>query len=257
MSDVKKNISRRSFIKSAATGGFALIVGGVYIGQVNTAAAYSWTRTLTEGMTGNDVRELQIRVAGWAADSSAQTFVAVDGSFGSGTKAAVIRFQRAYGLTADGVVGPQTQSVLNSLASSDGSTVNFNWVEFHSKDGSGFNGGRVGATTVQENVRRLMYKLEALRRKAGSRAITINSGFRSITHNANIGGASNSAHLYGIAADIVVSGLSPDQVRPIAGTCGFSGLITYNRNNLFFNHVDSRIEYSYGQGGWYWAYNNE
>ena len=50
-----------------------------------------------------------------------------------------------------------------------------------------------------------MYKLEALRKKAGNAPVIINSA-RSINHNRNVGGASNSMHTYGIAADIVVSG---------------------------------------------------
>jgi len=230
---------------------FALLLAAVPLKSTTPpAAAYGWTRTLSEGMSGNDVRELQIRVAGWAADSASQTHVAVDGAFGPGTKAAVIRFQRAYGLSADGVVGPQTQSVLNSLEQSDGSTVHFNFSEFYSKDGSQFNGGKVGAATVKENVRRLMYKLEALRKKAGNAPMTINSGFRSIAHNSAVGGASNSQHLYGIAADVAVSGKTPGQIRELAKTCGFSGIITYDT----FNHLDSRYEYPYGAQTWYWAY---
>jgi zinc D-Ala-D-Ala carboxypeptidase len=212
------------------------------------AHAYSWSRTLQQGDSGADVKELQIRIAGWAADSPSQTYVAVDGQFGPGTEAAVKRFQRAYGLTADGIVGPQTQSVLNSLEDSDGSTAHFAWSEFYSKDGSGFSGGKVDSATVKENVRRLMYKLEALRKKAGNSSVTINSGFRSISHNAAVGGASNSMHLYGIAADIVVSGKSVYQVRDLARICGFSG----NKRYDSFNHVDSRIEYPYGSQYWWW-----
>ena len=34
----------------------------------------------------------------------------VDGQFGSGTKQAVINFQRAYGLDVDGIAGPATIS---------------------------------------------------------------------------------------------------------------------------------------------------
>ncbi|PTX59967.1 peptidoglycan hydrolase-like protein with peptidoglycan-binding domain [Melghirimyces profundicolus] len=212
------------------------------------AHAYNWSRTLQQGDSGSDVKELQIRVAGWAANSPSQTYVAVDGQFGPKTEAAVKRFQSAYGLTVDGIVGPQTQSALNSLEDSDGSTAHFAWSEFHSKDGSGFSGGKVGSATVKENVRRLMYKLEALRKKAGNSPVYINSGFRSINHNSNVGGASNSQHMYGIAADIVVSGKSVYQVRDLARTCGFSG----NKRYSSFNHVDSRIEYPYGAQSWWW-----
>ncbi|GGA48921.1 muramoylpentapeptide carboxypeptidase [Kroppenstedtia guangzhouensis] len=211
--------------------------------------AYSWSRTLKRGDSGADVRELQIRVAGWAADSPSRTYVAVDGVFGPATEAAVKRFQRAYGLTVDGVVGPDTQRVLNSLESSDGSTAHFAWSEFYSKDGSGFSGGNANSAAVKENVRRLMYKLEALRKKAGNAPVIINSGFRSINHNRNVGGASNSMHTYGIAADIVVSGKTPAQVREIAKTCGFSGIKRYSS----FVHVDSRIEYPYGAQTWWWV----
>jgi len=140
--------------------------------------------------------------------------------------------------------------VLNSLQSSDGSTAHFDWSEFHSHDGVGFSDGKVSAATVQENVRRLMYKLEAVRKKAGNAPITINDGFRSIAHNAAVGGASNSMHLYGVAADIVVSGHSTLQTYRIAETSGFSGLEAYTHS---WQHVDSRVQYpSYGSGSWWW-----
>ncbi|ASS77065.1 muramoyltetrapeptide carboxypeptidase [Tumebacillus algifaecis] len=218
------------------------------IGQ-DQASAYSWTRNLQEGSNGADVKELQIRVAGWAADSASRTFVEVDGIFGAGTKAAVKRFQSAYGLTADGIVGPATQAKLNSLEAGDGSTQNFNFSEFYSGDGKGFNGGKVGAATVKENVRRMMYKLEAVRKKAGNTPVQVNSGFRSLQDNAAAGGVANSQHMYGIAADIVLGGYSPTSIANIAKRSGFSGVIIYST----FTHVDSCAEYPYGmQGTWYW-----
>ncbi|PLR86383.1 muramoyltetrapeptide carboxypeptidase [Bacillus canaveralius] len=227
---------------------FTLFLGlGLSLLAAPEAEAYSWNRTLQEGSSGEDVKELQIRVAGWAADSASQTYVAVDGQFGPGTTAAVKRFQRAYGLTADGIVGAGTQAKLNALESSTG-TKNFNYTEFYSKDGSGFNGGKVSAATVKENVRRLMYKLEALRVKAGNKPVTINSGFRSISHNSNVGGASNSQHMYGIAADVAISGVSSTTVKNTAKTCGFSGI--YNESS--FAHLDSRVEYPYGAQSWWW-----
>ncbi len=248
--ETARPISRRTLLKGAAATAFAIGATGL-IDQLFAApaAAYGWTRTLQQGMTGNDVRELQIRVAGWAASSASQTFVAVDGDFGPGTAAAVKRFQTAYGQTADGVVGSAMQATLNSLESSDGSTAHFEFSEFTSHDGSGFGGGKVGTSTVKENIRRLMYKLEAVRKKAGNSPITINSGFRSVAYNSSIGGASNSMHVYGTAADIVVSGHTTLQVYRIAETCGFSGLEAYTHS---WQHCDSRMEYPYGSQFWWW-----
>jgi zinc D-Ala-D-Ala carboxypeptidase len=219
----------------------------------SSAAAYSWPRTLRRGMQGADVKELQIRVAGWAADSPKQTYVALDGAFGPGTEAAVKRFQRAYSLVADGVVGPATQRVLNSLQSLDGSTAHFEWSEFYSHDGKGFSGGKVAPATVRENVRRLMYKLEAVRKKAGNRPITIVSGFRSISHNQSVRGASNSQHMYGDAADIIISGKTKYQTYDLGTISGFSGIFLYKTTN--HTHVDSRIEYPYGARFYCWDRN--
>lgn len=227
----------------------ALTLAGTMVAAPMQAHAYDWSSTLQQGSTGADVRELQIRVAGWAADGPEQTYVAVDGDFGPATEAAVIRFQQHYGLEADGVVDAETQEALNALEDTDGSTAHFEFSEFHSKDGSGFNGGKVDAATVKENVRRLMYKLEAVRAKAGDRPIIVNSGFRSISHNSNVGGASNSQHMYGIAADIVISDRSVSQAISYAQSSGFSGIIRYST----FTHVDSRVEYPYGAGSYYWA----
>jgi peptidoglycan hydrolase-like protein with peptidoglycan-binding domain len=71
-------------------------------------------RTLKKGMRGHDVRVLQ--------DYLSRSGVAtpVDGVFGPGTKHNVKRFQRAHGLTADGVVGPATVQSLRGLGDTAG-----------------------------------------------------------------------------------------------------------------------------------------
>ncbi|MFI5589771.1 D-Ala-D-Ala carboxypeptidase family metallohydrolase [Amycolatopsis sp. NPDC051758] len=240
--------SRRTLLKTGVVlaGGLAAMaaVPGV-------AAAYSWPASLRSGSTGAAVKELQIRVAGWAADGPKQACVTVDGDFGPATAAALTRFQQANHLTATGIADADDFAALNALESADGSTAHFEFGEFTSKDGAGFGGGKVGSATVKENVRRLMYKLEALRLKAGGRAITISSGFRSIAHNQSVGGASNSMHLYGVAADIYVSGLTTRQVYVLAEACGFSGLERYTLSDAH-QHVDSRVEYAYGSQSWWW-----
>ena len=186
------------------------------------------------------VKELQVRVAGWAADKPSQTYVKIDGIFGPQTKAAVTRFQAANGLTADGNVDRKTTAALEALAEDDGSTKHFDWREFHSGDGQGLRGGKAKPAQVKESVRRLMWKLEALRKKAGDRRVTITSGFRSIPHNTAVSKAKNSQHMYGFAADIAVERLGRIKVAQFGRTCGFSGVKAYRDTGHV--HVDSRVE---------------
>jgi hypothetical protein len=64
---------------------------------------YVFTKTLRLGMTGPDVKMLQLKLGG----------LIVDGKFGTGTLGKVKAFQTAHGLVADGVVGPKTNAELN------------------------------------------------------------------------------------------------------------------------------------------------
>ncbi|MCH7811444.1 MAG: peptidoglycan-binding protein [Chloroflexi bacterium] len=199
-------------------------------------------------MTQLSNREIQIRVEGYAADSPQRVYLKIDGIFGAKTRAAVMRFQRAYGRAVDGIAGPQTTAALRQLERSGGDTAHFRWREFESRDGQSFSGGRETGRRLRENVRRLMWKLEALRQKAGDQPVTINSGFRSVAHNRAVGGARNSQHMYGIAADLSMATRTPRQVQALAKSCGLSAVIRYRAHV----HVDSRAEYRYNAGAWYW-----
>jgi uncharacterized protein YcbK (DUF882 family) len=84
-------------------------------------------------------------------------------------------------------------------------TENFKKEEFRSKDGAHF------PYDVKQNLQVLAEQLEVLRAHFGL-PITINSGYRSFAHNQKIGGEPNSQHLLGKAADVVIEGVSPDEV---------------------------------------------
>ncbi len=67
-------------------------------------------RTLRQGMTGADVRDLQAKLTQLGYSLGVQ-----DGIFGTRTRQAVVAFQREQGLVADGIAGPKTMQRLNEL----------------------------------------------------------------------------------------------------------------------------------------------
>jgi zinc D-Ala-D-Ala carboxypeptidase len=227
----------------------AVTVALAVAGTAVPAAAYPFSRILRKGKEGADVRALQVRVAGWFS-SARRRRLPLDGHFGGRTKAAVKNFQAHYGLTSDGVAGPATFSVLNSLEDNNKSTAHFNWGEFDQNFNSAcgsqanayagtFRGGMVARRRAKRNVRRLMWRLEAVRAKGGSNPLGINSGFRSVKYNQCIGGAGYSQHMYGTAADNRMAKISNHRERRLAKHSQLSGIGCYS--TLTHNHLDIRL----------------
>lgn len=230
---------------------------------LGAGSAYAWPKKLAPGSKGSSVTQLQIRIAGWFRGSDRVRF-AIDGEFGKQTSAALVRFERHYKIeNPNGVARGATFKVLDRLADSDGSTAHFDWSEFQQRSSSScsaqanayagtFGGGGSSPNRTKRNVKRLMWRLEALRAKAGGKPIGINSGFRSVLYNACIGGASASQHLYGTAADNRVSGITNDTAREIARGSQFHGISCYS--NTTHNHFDLRLENSALPSGqnWWW-----
>lgn len=175
-----------------------------------------------------DIRELQIRVAGWYPGLRRQDRLDINGNWGPRTEQAVRNFQQAQGLVADGIVGPRTEAALNVLHNADGSTLHFDWLNFKApRDQSSV--GKLPTLQIVYNLRVLMWTLEGLRNRLGNVPIYINSGFRSIGYNASIGGAAtDSMHMYGLAADISTREKTPRQLVDGMKICGFSGVFIYN-----------------------------
>lgn len=198
-------------------------LGGV-VATAGTAQAdgcYTWSRNLSEGMSGSDVSQLQIRVAGWAGYGGV---LAIDGSYGPATSAAVKRFQSAYGLTADGMAGPQTFSKIYELQDDDCTPIHFSYAELN-KCNSDWSGGAVSAATAKSNALRTMWKLEALRHALGDQSIRVTSGFRSYACNSAVGGSSSSRHLYGDAADLGAGSHTLCTMAKQARYHGFNGIL--------------------------------
>lgn len=72
--------------------------------------------TYRQGSTGQTVRTIQDKLKRWGYYSGE-----VDGIFGSGTRKAVVAFQKKNGLAADGIVGPNTLRALGMPVSGSGS----------------------------------------------------------------------------------------------------------------------------------------
>ncbi|KDR63965.1 potassium transporter [Streptomyces wadayamensis] len=198
---------------------------------------YTWSRTLREGTSGADVTQLQIRLSGYPGQGAV---LAVDGSFGPATKAALKRFQSAYGLASDGVAGPATYSKIYALQDNDCTPVHFSYAELN-KCNSTWSGGAVSAATAKSNALRTMWKLEALRHALGDKPIRVTSGFRSKSCNSAVGGATNSRHLYGDSADLGAGPHSLCTLAKQARNHGFRGILGpgYPGHNDH-THVDHR-----------------
>lgn len=206
---MRKYFSSRVIRILSILGLFAAMLGVSVTSQVVTATkahadgCYTWSRTLSEGASGEDVRQLQIRVAGYPAYGG---HIAADGAFGPATKAAVQRFQSAYGLGADGIAGSATFSKIYALQDDDCTPIHFTYAELDDGcGGSGYDGGPLSEAATKANALETMWHLEALRHALGDQPLNITSGFRSYSCNSQVGGASNSQHLYGRSADLVGS----------------------------------------------------
>jgi zinc D-Ala-D-Ala carboxypeptidase len=199
----------------------------VVIGVGATAPAahadgcYTWGRTLSQGASGEDVRQLQIRVAGYPGYGGV---LAIDGDFGPATKAAVTRFQQAYGLGADGIAGPNTYNRIYALQDNDCTPANFSYGELNNCNSS-WSGGAVSAAQAKANALVSMWKLQAMRHALGDQPIRVTSGFRSRACNDAVGGAPSSRHLYGDAVDLGSGPHSLCRLAQQARSHGFNGIL--------------------------------
>jgi zinc D-Ala-D-Ala carboxypeptidase len=211
----------RLLAAAALTVGASGAVVLVEAAPAHADGCYTWSGVLSEGSSGEAVRQLQIRVAGYPSPGSA---LVLDGAYGANTKDAVARFQAAYGLTGDGVAGSDTFNKLYALQDDDCTPINFAYAELNDCNTT-WSGGNVSAATAKANALVTMWKLQAMRHAMGDQPIRVTSGFRSVACNNAVGGASSSRHLYGDAADLGANPHTLCEMAKQARNHGFLGIL--------------------------------
>lgn len=130
----------------------------------------------------------------------------IDGLWGQQSQAATVAFQKAQGLTADGIFGEATEGAI--LEAITGGTDDwwsgiryFDRGEFACKCGKYCDG-------YPAEMQRTVVELADRAREHFGAPATVVSGLRCQTHNANCGGVANSQHMYGEAADLRIQGVT-------------------------------------------------
>lgn len=128
--------------------------------------------------------------------------LAVDGCVGNATINSLKDYQSKNGLAVDGIAGQQTYNKLNNGGSTGTYKCKyFKDSEFTCKCGCGLNLQKDGIKRIADEIREHFGK-----------PATITSGTRCEKHNKEVGGVSNSWHMKGNAIDIVVSGVSGNEL---------------------------------------------
>lgn len=170
---------------------------------------------LKRGSRGKEVEVLQTKLKALEIDPGE-----IDSIFGVLTENAVKELQTIFQIAVDGIVGKETNALLDNLDK----IKNFKLNEFRCKH----------CKELKLNIN-LLLKLEELRKVLGNKPVIVTSGYRCITYNARVGGIKNSEHTKGNAADIKVSTVTPNEVyKEAAKVFNAGGVGKYNT----FTHVD-------------------
>ena len=143
--------------------------------------------------------------------------LAVDGLVGNATLNAIRDFQSKNGLAVDGIAGTNTMNKLRNGGSSEPYKCKyFKDSEFTCECGCGLNLQKDGIKRIADEIREHF----------GKPAI-ITSGTRCVKHNKEVGGVAGSYHTTGNAIDIVVQGVSANEVLAYCKTIVNSGKARY------------------------------
>lgn len=149
------------------------------------------------------------------------TYLQLDSKYwglaGTKTMAATIYFQKAVGLTPDGIAGKETRDYILKNAAPEPSVEpeSGDWwddIEFFTRDEFRCKCGGKHCDGYPAEPQELMVRLADRARKHFKAPATVVSGLRCKNHNASEGGVANSQHMYGEACDIRIKGVSGDRL---------------------------------------------
>ncbi|MDN5892631.1 MAG: D-Ala-D-Ala carboxypeptidase family metallohydrolase, partial [Nocardioides sp.] len=110
-------------------------------------------------------------------------------------------------------------------------------------------GGSGSAASVKENLKRAMWRAEALRHKLGDIPLRVTSGFRSQACDRSVGGSGKGQHTYGRAMDLV----------PVNGNTTYCAIAKQARNHSFaaifgpgYPNHDDHVHVDIRPGGLVW-----
>ena len=167
-----------------------------------------------------------------------------DGDFGSLTREAVTGFQRAFGLTADGDPGPETQKALThdvayGMPTREEPEPTADWwdeIEFFDREEFRCQCGGKYCDGYPAEPQEKMVRIADAARKHFKRPANVVSGLRCETWNEIQGGVWNSQHRYGEACDLQIPGVTGAQLLAFLDTQPIRyAYIINDTNNVHFD----------------------
>lgn len=169
---------------------------------------------------------------------------AIDGDWGSGSRAACAAFQRDSGITVDGVSGPETDQALRYAVANDllkqeptEDTSETYWEEIRFFDREEFRckcGGKYCNGYPAQMRQEVVRIAEEARVHFGRPALVV-SGLRCREWNRIQGGVENSQHMYGEAADLQIPGVTAQRLLAFLQTKPIRYAYAINDINVHFD----------------------
>lgn len=169
---------------------------------------------------------------------------AIDGDWGSGSRAACSAFQGDFGITVDGVGGPETDKALRHAVANDlfrseptADTSESYWdeIQFFTREEFRCKCGGRYCSGYPARIRQEVVRIAEEARMHFGRPALVVSGLRCPEWNRIQGGVENSQHMYGEAADLQIPGVTAQRLLAFLQTKPIRYAYAINDTNVHFD----------------------